>query len=167
MNAPGSWLLIFLPLFYVVMWYGVLRLIAFLTGWTRLAEQYPGVSTPTGERVRASTLGVGWGSYNNCVRFVADEEGLHISLWRIFSIGHAPLFIPWSEMHFESTRKVWGWGKTVKVSVGTPSCNYPSASSRPASECSRTTLARIPARSRSRGSRAARGSCVSCGPGLR
>jgi hypothetical protein len=119
-DAPGSWLLIFLPLFYVVMWYGVLRLIAFLTGWTRFAERYPGVSTPTGERVRASTLGVGWGSYNNCVRFVADEEGLHISLWRIFSIGHAPLFIPWSEMHFESTRKVWGWGKTVKVSVGTP-----------------------------------------------
>jgi hypothetical protein len=120
MNAPGYLLLVFLPLFYVVMWYGVLRLIAFLTGWTRFAERYPGVSTPTGERVRASTLGVGWGSYNNCVRFVADEEGLHISLWRIFSIGHAPLFIPWSEMHFESTRKVWGWGKTVKVSVGTP-----------------------------------------------
>jgi len=39
-----------------------------------------------------------WGNYHNCANFGADEAGLYMAVFPLFRIGHAPLFIPWSEI---------------------------------------------------------------------
>jgi hypothetical protein len=43
-----------------------------------------------------------FGSYSNCVNFGADETGLYMAVFRPFRFGHAPLFIPWSEIQVDA-----------------------------------------------------------------
>jgi hypothetical protein len=37
-------------------------------------------------------------SYDNCVNFGADEDGLYMAVFPVFRVGHAQLFVPWSEV---------------------------------------------------------------------
>lgn len=113
--------ILLLPLLWVVIWYGVLRLIAWAGGWTRLAAHYPGTRSPNGVKLRDTWITVGWADYNGCVNYVVEEEGLHISLWPLFNIGHAPLFIPWADMRVEDVFKQFlRRGLVVKISIGDP-----------------------------------------------
>ncbi len=113
--------LLLLPLIFVVIWCAVLRFLAWSTGWTRLAKRYPESDASQGVKVRATWIAVGWAEYNGCVTYVVDAEGLHIALWPVFNFGHAPLFIPWTEMRVEEVRKVFGRrGQIVKLAIGEP-----------------------------------------------
>jgi len=113
--------LLLLPLLFAVIWCAVLRIIAWTSGWTRLAERYPETDASQGVKVRDTWITVGWADYNGCVTYIVDAEGLHISLWPVFNIGHAPLFIPWTEMRVEEVRKVFGRrGQIVKLAIGEP-----------------------------------------------
>lgn len=46
-----------------------------------------------------------WGTYGNCVNFGVDESGLYMAVFPLFRLGHAPLYIPWSEIQIISVKR--------------------------------------------------------------
>lgn len=53
--------------------------------------------------------------------YTVNAEGLHIALWPVFNAGHAPVFIPWTEMRVEKVFKQFGRrGQVVQFQVGDP-----------------------------------------------
>src|SRR4051812_10978993 len=45
--------------------------------------------------------------YTNVVQMTADENGLHLSAFFPFRVGHPPLLIPWRETHQERVDGTW------------------------------------------------------------
>jgi hypothetical protein len=104
-NEPGwlNWLLNhppFFALYFIALWALGSCIIGQLSGWTALSRRFPGTGASYSyqwpfQSVRMRTL---WGNYHNCANFGADEAGLYMAVFPLFRIGHAPLFIPWSEI---------------------------------------------------------------------
>jgi len=105
-NAPAwiNWLFnhpLFFVLQFIALWGFVCYIIGQLSGWVLLSRRFRDSGAFYSYRwpfqsVRMRTL---WGKYNNCANFGADETGLYMAVFPLFRIGHAPLFIPWSEIH--------------------------------------------------------------------
>jgi hypothetical protein len=80
-------------------WVATFYALATLTGWQSLARRFP-ASPPDADADRgfgSVSIG-GWGNYNNCIRWAADERCLHLRLLRGFNLFHAPMSIPWGEV---------------------------------------------------------------------
>jgi|LJSS01.1.fsa_nt_gb hypothetical protein len=92
-------------LFSIGLWIGVLHVLAYLSGWKRLAQVYP-LTTPLPNGGTVVTLpyarlkGVG---YRRVIRAAEGPTGLVLLLPGLFRIGHPPLFIPWSALEAEPT----------------------------------------------------------------
>jgi hypothetical protein len=101
-DAP-PWLLpaiiIGFPLVFVPLWCGIVFLLSRISGWSRIAARFPGPPNPTGTRFDGVTGTVGLVSYRSVLLVHIAAEGLHVVPWKVFTIGHAPIFIPWSEIH--------------------------------------------------------------------
>jgi hypothetical protein len=123
-DAPPSWLplviIIGFPLFFVPLSCGVCRLLSTIGGWDRLAEKYPGSPTPTGTRFSMQGGRVGCVNYNGCLTIHTSPDGLHLAVWKIFRVGHPPLFISWADIHHAAARRVF-WSESVVFEVGAPS----------------------------------------------
>lgn len=79
-------------------WAGLCVVIAKMSGWARLAEQYRAEREPVeGARFGWQFLRIGWCDYNGCLTIRVSPDGLYLAVWRIF-VGHAPLLIPWSDL---------------------------------------------------------------------
>ena len=108
------------PLFFVGMWCGVSMLLSVAGGWRRLAQRYPARGLPTGKRFGWQGARLGWVNYNNCMTIYSSAEGLHLSVWFLFRLGHPPVFIPWEAIRNEQERKVL-WVESIRFEVGSPS----------------------------------------------
>jgi hypothetical protein len=118
---PFIYVLIASALFLGVTWLVTLNFLAWAGGWQRLAHAYPAPPTWNGRQLRAFWIKVGWVDYNGCLNYGVDAEGLRIALWPIFSTGHAPLYIPWTEMRVEAVTKQFGRrGQVVRLAIGEP-----------------------------------------------
>ncbi len=62
---------------------------------------------------------VGMVNYNGCLTIHSSAEGLHLSVWLPFRLGHPPLFIPWDTVH-NATAKRFLWTRFVVFEVGAP-----------------------------------------------
>lgn len=82
-----------------------------LTGWKRLSRDYPArTPAPTARKGFGSAGFYALPNYNNCVRWKADEEHLHLSLVRPFQwMGHPPLSIPWAVIDIDPAPPKWGF----------------------------------------------------------
>jgi hypothetical protein len=90
---------IILPLFWLVM----CTLIARVSGWRALADAYPLQSDPTGPKLRFQSASLRWSSnYTGIVHMGVNAQGLYLSVFFVFRSGHAPMFIPWSDIRTES-----------------------------------------------------------------
>ena len=79
-----------------------------LGGWASLAERYPMPGVPPRPLSRfGHCVFRRWCGYNGCLIVAADERGLFLRLWPFFSIGHAPIFIPWSEIRQIRRETMW------------------------------------------------------------
>jgi hypothetical protein len=108
-------------LFIGVTWLVTMNSLAWAGGWQRLASAYPAPPNWHGRHLRAFWIKVGWVDYNGCLSYGVDTAGLRIALWPIFSTGHAPLYIPWTEMRVEAVTKQFGRrGQVVRLAVGNP-----------------------------------------------
>ncbi|WP_133256816.1 hypothetical protein [Hymenobacter edaphi] len=89
-----------LPLLFVPAFAALLGLVSFMVsrmGWSRLAAHYAVAEVPAGvERELLGYVRIGPAKYNNAVRAGLTPQGLWLTTWKIFFIGHPPLFIPWS-----------------------------------------------------------------------
>ena len=95
--------------FYVVfpvLWIAISIFLSRISGWHNLAQKYPRIDFVSGEkwRFRSAKLRYSVG-YNNCVNFVANREGLGISIFFIFRVGHPPLFIRWTDIAISQDKK--------------------------------------------------------------
>lgn len=75
-------------------------------GWGRLAAAYGW----DGPRPKASTLfgyGLinGWIGYKNCLIVAVDDSAMYLSIWKPFSLFHAPLRIPWERITRRGERR--------------------------------------------------------------
>ncbi len=95
----------------LVAWFGSLHAVARWGGWRRLAAAYPAGAVPgsgLGETFRWRSLSMRKGvNYNHCVSLTASPSALRVSMPWIFSAGHPPIEIPWSEIRSEPGRVWW------------------------------------------------------------
>lgn len=101
----SPWMLVALivvvfPVFFVALWVGITRLLAGVSGWTTLARAYAGrVASPTARAQMASgTMGRLPVRYRSVLTVEVGDEGVGLSLPRIFAGGAPPLLIPWDHV---------------------------------------------------------------------
>jgi hypothetical protein len=120
---PPPWLVpaivLGFPLVFIPFWCGVVFLLSRLSGWSEIAKRFPGTKNPTGTRHGMVTGMVGWISYRNVLIVHNAPEGLHVVPFKLFTIGHPPIFIPWSEIHHPRVRR-FPFYEVVTFEVGSP-----------------------------------------------
>lgn len=106
---------------FVAFWLGMMFLVAVMSGWRVLAEKY---GLPEGERMPEGTTikwrsAALWGrfptNYKSCLNFTATPLGLGIVPVLLFSTGHPPLFIPWSDITLEEKKVLFS--KRLKMTI--------------------------------------------------
>ncbi|MVM30674.1 hypothetical protein GO755_11585 [Spirosoma sp. HMF4905] len=88
--------------FFVSLWSGIIYIISYASGWQKLAKTYATTYTPS-QTKSCSCLFRKSSSYNGVVQYASTREGLYLKTIKLFSIGHKPLFIPWTDIeNYES-----------------------------------------------------------------
>ena len=100
-DAPFNpmFLLLLIPVIlvgFVLIWSGVVYLLAWLSGWVRLARLYRVTHRPSGPPMSPWVAMLGPVSYRGALTIQTAPEGLYLSMIVFFRIGHPPLLIPWS-----------------------------------------------------------------------
>jgi hypothetical protein len=107
------------PLVFIPMWCGIVFTLSRVSGWSAIAARFPGSLNPPGTSFDGLTGTVGIISYRNALTVHFAPEGLHVMPWKIFRIGHAPVFIPWGEIHNARTRN-FPFFQVVAFEIGSP-----------------------------------------------
>lgn len=127
MNPPSDpsppWLIPLIvagfPLVFIPMWCGVCFLLSRIGGWSRLAEKYPGSATPTGAGFAGQVGRMGGVNYKAILTIHTSPDGLHLSVMKLFRVGHPPILIPWTEIHHAKLRRFF-WSESVVFEAGSP-----------------------------------------------
>jgi hypothetical protein len=108
-DASSNLPLYIVPFFVIGLIFFICYFISFVSGWFTLSRRFTKQAEPYGE-----TRTVGpffytvylrfWGHYSSVIRMTATAESLYLSVMFLFRIGHPPLSIPWTEIHFSRTR---------------------------------------------------------------
>ncbi len=100
--------LLALPAF-LLLWCGVLFLLARLGGWTELAQRYATeLPFPDGCRYFVSAQFRALTRYGGCLIAGADAQGIYLKPWLLFRPFHPPLHIPWAEIAVTDEQQ-WLW----------------------------------------------------------
>jgi len=91
--------ILFYIFFWIIIWVAMSVIVARLSGWSALANDYRGNNSFPEKRWHMCSAGMRLIShYSFCVNVGADNKGLYMSILLPFRIGHPPLFIPWAEI---------------------------------------------------------------------
>ncbi len=107
-NPPADWLPVLFVIAFPVFWCVILYVISIISGWRQLARRYRLTNPVSGTTWRFQSAGMRCYSesgYGHCLTVTANEEGLGLSLFLPFRIGHPPLFVPWSEILVSQVRR--------------------------------------------------------------
>ena len=104
---------------FITLWCGVSLLLSKLGGWSSLAARFPATSTPFGEKFTFAAAKIGGVRYRGVLTAVKAEQGLFLSVFAPWRLGHPPILIPWTELKNPQPKKLFGtdW---LDVSVSTP-----------------------------------------------
>ena len=92
-----------------------------LSGWDKLARKYGYHQKFQGKIFRMTTAYIGALRYRNCISVGVSPQGLYLSPFVLFRLGHPPIFVPWGEVsHFEEKQGVFGIGKYYALDIGFP-----------------------------------------------
>jgi hypothetical protein len=91
---------------FVLLWVLSLNLLALWGGWRSLALSNKSTAPPNGERFWFRSASLGSVNYGGNLIFTTSPAGLHLAVFPLFRLGHAPLFFPWSEVAAQAHR---GW----------------------------------------------------------
>jgi len=99
-------------IFFIGLWCTVCFLIGFITGWLSLSRRFRNQSEPYGETKAAGPFWYTvymrfWTHYSSVIRLRAAADGLYASVLLPFRFGHPPLHIPWDEIQFSRTKRLW------------------------------------------------------------
>jgi hypothetical protein len=105
MKDPLVWFPVIVPLAFAALWSAIIFLVSRMGGWSSLARHYAYGGHFDGFRKRCVTGAMSGGpflgfpcNYGNCLTLGADSHGLYLAVFPIFRPGHAPLFVPWSDI---------------------------------------------------------------------
>lgn len=101
-TAFPIWAFLAVPL----IWWAILRLSAWISGWRAVAEAYPAQDEFNGETRSMQSAGFeGAGflpaNYSGVLSVGANREGVRFATVIALRIGHAPFFIPYEELQAE------------------------------------------------------------------
>ena len=83
----------------LLVWTGLMILIARVTGWALLAKAYPLPRPFRGDRWRFQSASMRYKTnYGLCLTVGANPEGFYLAILFPFRPGHPPLFIPWTDI---------------------------------------------------------------------
>jgi hypothetical protein len=120
-DQPTSWLLALMPALgligFVGVWVGITFLLSRIGGWNVLAGRYLAQHPFSGQVHSWCSGRLGFVNYNNCLSLGANEQGLYLSVPRIFAFAHPPLFIPWSDIRAQRDKILWA--QIVRFELGT------------------------------------------------
>jgi hypothetical protein len=95
------------PPLFVILWAGLWCIacfgISWAGGWRLLAQHYRCTWPVEGTRWQFRSAGFHrWSvfpaSYGGILTLIGNEDGLRLSVFSMFRLGHPPIFIPWSEI---------------------------------------------------------------------
>lgn len=118
MQSGGAYRELFPVLFpfaFAGMWILVVSSLGWMSGWTGLAENYPGEPRYEGALVWASGK-IGGVGYNGVIRLGANDAGLHLAVLLLFRLGHPPICIPWRVVEISSEKQFFT--EYVRFQVG-------------------------------------------------
>jgi hypothetical protein len=98
---------------YPFFWVGLLKLISWMDGWSRLAVAYRATAPFAGNRLRFVSGELYGGplfgmpcNFGFCLTLGSCAKGLYLAVALPFRPGHPPLFIPWRDLAVR-TEKHW------------------------------------------------------------
>ena len=96
----------------IAFWWMVCFLISLITGWSALSRRFRAQSEPYGDTKTAGpflyTIYMRyWTHYSGVIRLIAATESLYATVLFPFRPGHPPLCIPWNEIQFGRTRRIF------------------------------------------------------------
>lgn len=115
-------LLLLIPLFlvgFVLIWSGVIYLLAWLSGWRRLARHYRCAKIPDGSLFGTFWAMLGPVNHRGTLRIQPAPEGLYLSTMVLFRLGHPPLLIPWHAIKRRDGAQI-SLVKMVALELGDP-----------------------------------------------
>jgi hypothetical protein len=107
------------PIYFAVVWWGVLSFLAMSGGWKRLARQFPDDKDLAGVAKQFCNGQFGWVNYGNCLTVRLAPKGIYLSTFSLFRPGHPPMLIPWNEIHKVKERSQL-FLKFVEMEIGDP-----------------------------------------------
>lgn len=102
--------------FFTLIWRGVIYLIAWLSGWRRLATRYSTSVVPISGVETGLYARMGFANYNGVLSVGIWPEGLYLRpSYKLFSVGHKPLLIPWYALQWKGETGLLMTYATVEV----------------------------------------------------
>ncbi len=92
-------------IFFVFLWNAVLSILSFAGGWNRLSKKFtaPEDMHGKGKEFKFQSARFRIINYSLCAKVMIHEEGIALSVMKLFSFMHKPLFIPYTEMKEPAT----------------------------------------------------------------
>ena len=123
-DAPFNpmFLLLLIPLIlvgFVLIWSGVVYLLAWLSGWVRLAQLYRTSNAPNGSPLDTFWAMLGPVNHKGTLHIQPAPEGLYLSTMIFFRMGHPPLLIPWHAIKRQDGAQL-SLVKWVALELGNP-----------------------------------------------
>jgi hypothetical protein len=95
------------PVLFALIWVGVVNLLAWIGGWSRLAQDYRSYDDFGGALWRFQYGWFGGVRYKGVLTFGTDAKGLYLSVLVLFRPGHPPLLVPWRDLSIASSDSDW------------------------------------------------------------
>ncbi len=94
------------PFIFLGLWLAMNGLMAVLSGWSRLAEQFRAKHQPSGERFTRQIVSVGFVRENGATNLIVSVEGLFLSSFILFRFLRPPVLIPWRFIRVARQKKI-------------------------------------------------------------
>jgi hypothetical protein len=111
------------PVLFVGLWCVISYLLAWMSGWRRLAAHYSADLPVGGQRFRFRSAQTRLVRFNHCLNFAATPAGLHLWLLLPFRLGSPPLLVPWTDLSATTVRRfllsgtALGFARAPKVKI--------------------------------------------------
>jgi hypothetical protein len=100
---PGFFALF--PVIFVGMWLAIGALFAQMSGWSELANEFPGKFRPEGPRLRRQVVKLGSVNENGVTTLVLSTAGLFLESIFLFRFRRPPVLVPWPALRYLGERR--------------------------------------------------------------
>ncbi len=101
-------------------WLLITTALSSFSGWTTLAEAFPGGERPAGEVLRGQVLGFGPIRENNVTNVIVSSNGLYLYPMALFAFRRTPILIPYDKIRYlDSTKVLWSSSHEIEANGST------------------------------------------------